>query len=53
MPNVEVEVNVMLVGPKEQLRPVGTVLDSVTVPVNPLMADTVIVEFASLLAKTE
>jgi len=52
LPNVEVEVNVMLVGPREQLRPVGTVLDSVTVPVNPLIADTVIVELASLLAKT-
>ena len=52
LPNVEVEVNVRLVGPREQLRPVGTVLDSATVPVNPLMADTVIVEFASLLAKT-
>jgi hypothetical protein len=52
LPNFEVEVKVIVVGPREQMRPVGTVLDSVTVPVNPLMADTVIVEFASLLAKT-
>jgi len=48
-----VELRTMLVGLKEQVRPVGTVSVRLTVPLKPLIAVTVIVEFASRFVGTE
>jgi len=47
-----VELRSMLVGFKEQVRPVGTMSVRLIVPVKPLIAATVIVEFASLFVST-
>jgi hypothetical protein len=52
VPEVAVDVRVMLTGFSEQVRPVGTVSVRLTVPVKPLMAMTVIVELASPLVST-
>jgi hypothetical protein len=52
VPEVVVGLRVMLVGFKEQVRPVGTASVRLTVPAKPLIATTVIVEFASWFAST-
>ena len=52
VPEVVVVLNEMLVGPKEQVRPAGTVLVRLTVPVKPFMPETKIVELAGRLART-
>jgi hypothetical protein len=52
VPEVVIELRVMLTGFSEQVRPVGTVSVRLTVPVKPLIAMTVIVELASLLVST-
>jgi hypothetical protein len=52
VPEVAVELRNMLVGLKEQARPAGTVSVRLTVPLKPLIATTVIVEFASRFVTT-
>jgi hypothetical protein len=52
MPEIAVELRTTLVGLKEQARPGGTVSVTITVPLKPLMAVNVIVEFASRFAST-
>ncbi len=52
VPDVVVEDRIMLAGLSEQARPAGTVSVRATVPVKPFTAVTVIVELASLPAKT-
>lgn len=52
VPEVTVKLRVMVRGLREQVRPVGTVSVRLIGPVNPLMATTVIVVFASLLTST-
>lgn len=52
MPEVIVELRDMLRGLREHVRPVGTVSVKLIGPVNPLIATTVIVVFASLLIST-
>jgi len=52
VPEVLVEFRTMLVGFNEQVRPVGIASVRLTVPAKPLMATTVIVEFASWFART-
>ena len=52
VPEDVVELRTTLVGLKEQVRPVGTVSVRLTVPLKPLTATTVIVEFASRFAST-
>jgi hypothetical protein len=52
VPEVVVELRVMLIGFKEQLRLAGTASVRLTVPAKPLIATTVIVEFASWFAST-
>jgi hypothetical protein len=52
VPEVVVALRVMLIGFKEQIRPVGTASVRLTVPLKPLIATTVIVEFAGRLAST-
>jgi hypothetical protein len=52
VPEVAVEFRTMVAGLNEQVRPVGTVSVRVTVPLKPLIAVTVIVEFASRFVST-
>lgn len=52
VPDVEVELRTMLEGLKEQARPAGTVSVRLTVPLKPLIAATVIVEFANRFVST-
>jgi hypothetical protein len=52
IPEIAVELRTTLVGFKEQARPGGTVCVTITVPLKPLMAVNVIVEFASRFAST-
>jgi hypothetical protein len=52
VPEVVVELRIMLAGAKEQVRPAGTVSLRLTVPLKPLRAPTVIVEFASRFVST-
>jgi hypothetical protein len=48
VPEVAVELRTMLVGLREQVRPAGVMSLRLTVPLKPLIAATVIVEFANL-----
>jgi len=52
VPKNVVELRRMLVGLREQVRPAGNVSIRLTVPLKPLTAATVIVEFASLFVST-
>jgi hypothetical protein len=52
VPEVVVELRIMLAGVKEQVRPAGTVSLRLTVPLKPLTAPTVIVEFANRFVST-
>jgi hypothetical protein len=52
VPEVAVELRIMLDGVREHVRPAGTVMLRVTVPLKPLTAPTVIVEFASRFVST-
>lgn len=52
VPDVVVELSDMIAGLREHVRFVGMVSERLTVPVNPLIPDTVIVEFACLFVST-
>jgi hypothetical protein len=52
VPEVAVEFRTIVAGLNEQVRPVGTVSVRLTVPLKPLIAVTVIVEFASRFVST-
>jgi hypothetical protein len=52
VPEAVVELRTTLTGLSEQVRPAGTVSLRLTVPLKPLIAVTVIVEFASRLVST-
>jgi len=52
VPEVLLEFRTMLIGLREQVRPIGTASVRLTVPAKPLIATIVIVEFANRFAST-